>query len=123
MFLVYMKGMKGPEPQLVSDLDVLQDVNGKLTDRLLEFYELPTPVGADSHALSVYVRKYPCKKTWPQPYDEPPLVVNSNPGPTPLPPAAPGLPHPSTLVNDAPADEDYCNKFTEKYLGGRATVG
>lgn len=122
MFLIYMKGMKGPEPQLVSSLDAIKDVNGKLTDRLLEYHELPTPVGVDPHALNVYARKYPCKTVWPPPYDEPPLVLNPDQGPKPTEPGAQAkVPTPQEL--GAPADEDYCNKFTDKYLSDRAAVG
>lgn len=123
LFLVYVKGMKGPEPVMVSDLSVLDDVNGKRSDRYLEHHEhqVATYVGcaAPLPLISDLVRRYPCKTTWPPPYDEPPLVLNPDRGPTPTTPAAQAL----AVPEPKPADEDYSNKFMEKYLGDRAAVG
>lgn len=118
MFLVYLKGMRGPEPQLVSSLDVFKDVNGKTTDRLLDAYKLPLDGPYVLHDIDAWVSMFPCKMTWPPPYDEPSLVLNSDPGPKPTTPAAQAI----TVSEPKPADEDYSNAFVDRYHA-RTSVG
>lgn len=109
MFLVYLKGMKGPEPQLVSSLDVFKDVNGKTTDRLLDAYKLPLDGPYVLHDIDAWVSMFPCKMTWPPPYDEPPIVLNT---------AAQVLDTPE----QKPADEDYSNTIVDRHHA-RTSVG